>query len=278
MPYGQSPPDFWGRLQPEHWESATFCWMLSENEFRHRTLSQCGQDLIVVQLMHLLCHPESIPLFLDFGANTGNSESSTELLEIIGWQGLLVEPNLGLSSTLLNTRTSPLVAAALGSVESISLLITSSTAHKLGSLEQNITDHQLVRLNQQTSSEKSNLIRLPVPVLPMKYFLDFFKVLYSRCPDFLKIDIEGGELQAIKMLFDLPEYRPKFIEIENNTRSSACAEVLGRMGYDCLFVLDSFVEIWGYQKNQYRRDIITSIKFTQDSVQNGYRQAEKARF
>lgn len=123
MPYSQHPPAFWGSFKPDHWDGATFCWMLSENEFRGKTRSQCGQDLIVEQLMHLICSLDSIPLFLDFGANTGNSESSTELLEKHGWKGLLVEPNLGLVQTLLESRSSPVVSAALGTIEGIQLLL-----------------------------------------------------------------------------------------------------------------------------------------------------------
>jgi FkbM family methyltransferase len=242
MPFSFTPPTYWGEAIPEHWGKALFGWKLSEDEASGKTLSQCGQDLIVRSALSTSKNLKR-PLFIDFGANTGNSESSTELLEKSGWCGLLVEPNPHLFNLLNKNRATPSVCAALGDAPGIQTLRTSAEAHKLGALESNLGPYQMHRLTFESGALLSRIISVPVPVLPLSSFLEYFASLYGSKPDFIKLDIEGGEHIAIKMLSEGKDM-PSIIELENNMRSSENASILHACGYHCSFVLDSFVELW----------------------------------
>jgi hypothetical protein len=99
------------------------------------------------------------------------------------------------------------------------------------------------RLTFESEALLSRIISVPVPVLPLSSFLEYFASLYGSKPDFIKLDIEGGEHIAIKMLSEGKDM-PSIIELENNMRSSENASILHACGYHCSFVLDSFVELW----------------------------------
>jgi len=69
----------------------------------------------------------------------------------------------------------------------------------------------------------------------------------SRCPDLMKIDIEGLEVVALEGLgvTKTGECRPKGVSVEKNGNGPAATEVLKDLGYKCNYVSGSeFVCVW----------------------------------
>ena len=129
MPFGVEPPSYWGSHIPDHWTNGSiFTWCLKDDELKNKTLSQCGQDLIINSLIYNVKNK----LFLDLGANNGIDLSSTYLLEKLGWTGLLVEPNLELISSLSNNRSADILSAAVAPTHAISILSTSDLHTEFG--------------------------------------------------------------------------------------------------------------------------------------------------
>jgi len=257
MPFDHLPPPYWGSQIPEHWHNAVFCWKLAEFELAGRTQSQCGQDILVDALANTYFNNQNCFYFLDFGANDGVSESSTQFLEKSGWKGILIEPNPFLFHKLTSHRTSKTILAALGRPTSIQPFVTSFTSDKLGTLKSNLTDYQNSRLHADIEAEP--VFEFLVPVLTFELFLDFFYESFGLYPDFIKIDIEGGEESAIDMLC-AHSHRPSIIELENNLRRSECANRLLENGYTCCCIFDSFVEVWVHERIRQHFDILTILR------------------
>ena len=239
MPFAYEPPSYWGSLVPEHWtKGSIFTWMLKDDELKYKTLSQCGQDLIINSLII----EKSPRLFLDLGANNGIDLSSTYLLEKLGWSGLLVEPNIELMGTLTSNRTSDILAAAVAPEHDITILSTSDL-HTLGTLSDNTNSYQIERLIRETKGGKDSLRYKLVPSIPFSSLIKKFVKFYGSKPNFLKIDIEGMEEYVLSALCD-QKILPDVVEVENNLRTSSWSNIMSRSGYECKIVMDSFVEIW----------------------------------
>jgi len=205
---------------------------------KNPTDSQCGQDIVVEFLLPV----DSNRLYLDLGANDGVNGSSTFLLEKRGWRGMLVEPNVNLFPSLVSNRTnSYLLACAVGNKQEIMTLQTSD-CHTLGSLITDKSSYQYKRLSAESGGD-DKIRKLPVPVLTMEDILSSFYDIFNSSPDFLKIDVEGFEMQVVESLFKT-NHRPLVIEVENNERKGDIADSLLSEGYSLQIVMDSFVEIW----------------------------------
>lgn len=222
---------------PKHWKDCLYTWQYSGSKEMH---SQCGQDLIV----EYITPPNSNRTFIDFGANDGVTGSSTFQLEQRGWRGLLVEPSLEHVSSLLNRRSKSHLLPVAVSASSGIAKFASGTANTLNTLLVDPNTPQFKRLchasNDQTSIKY-------VPTLSVEDILKVFNGYFSSEPDFVKIDVEGLELNVISDLMKC-NCIPSIIEVENNKRESYCADILLANGYRCEIIMDSFVEIYTQKK------------------------------
>lgn len=227
---------------PSHWKNGCIFSYTEDyvsDNYKTKEGSQCGQDIVV----EILCPSHSNRLFLDIGANDGVNGSSTYQLEINGWRGLLVEPNINLIPSILSYRkNSDLIACAIGKDKGILNLHTSDVCHTLGTLIDDSTSFQVKKLLADSGGSK-NTKKLKVPVMPISDLISSFTDTYNSNPDFLKIDVEGLEAIILDELFKTP-CRPPIIETENFLRDETSAEILLKQGYTLQIVMDTFVEIW----------------------------------
>lgn len=240
-------PNYWGPAKPPHWETAIFCWKLtSEKTFPPEFSSQCGQDAIVEAAATIIPLSYLYPkTFVDIGANDGHNASSTFSLEQRGWTGLLVEPNIDLIPELIQYRKSPIISAAVGEEHGIGYLNYADTVDGLGTLVQNHDSYEFRRLLHEAKLKSQPLKKTPCPTITMSSLMECFHKLYATRLLYLKIDVEGFEINVVQQLSCIDkDLRPSIIEIENNQRRSDSADVLTSLGYTCSIVLDSFVEIW----------------------------------
>lgn len=249
MPFDLHPPSYWGDPIPLHWNDAICSWNLkyelkSSHHYNSKFSSQCGQDFIVFIINSLDVSSRSKPTFLDLGANDGHINSSTFSLESLGWEGLLVEPNIHLANEIIQNRNSPLISCAVGNEDKIGFLSSGQTTDGLGTIIEDSSTREWQRLHQETISKGEVLRKLPVPIVRLKSILNAFVEIYSRKISLLKIDVEGMELSIVKQLYEFATLRPNIVEVENNYRSSDVAQYLSAMNYKCAVVCDSFVEIW----------------------------------
>ena len=243
MTFSYQTPSHWGKAKANHWDDALFVWLIGT--ISKNIYSQCGQDIFIIQLADYLNYKDRT--FIDLGANTGLEGSTTFLLERKGWIGILVEPNLNLAGGLAKTRTSQTISAAVGEQRGIQKFITSDKAHQLGTISKE-NKYQTQRLVQETASQDGNILESYVPVVQLRDIFEAYTSYTNKKPlTLLKIDIEGGEHDVVKQLEAMKE-RPLIIEIENNLRENKTGELLEKMGYHCLVVMDSFVEIWCERK------------------------------
>lgn len=244
MPLSKDPPEFWGAARPAHWNAgALFTWMLSNAELRGKTLAQCGQDIFVQKICATLLQ-EKKPLYLDIGANEGSNGSSTQFLEMAGWTGLMVEPNPYLFRKISSSRKDPILCAAVSDTPGVDVLVTGRRSHKLGTLMSHFIGYQKNRLEEEVNITTSDtIVSLVVPSVTLISLLKFFESYFGALPDFLKVDAEGCETEIVTALAST-ESRPLLIEVENNQRQEHAALILSSMGYRCIIVMDSFVEIW----------------------------------
>lgn len=184
--------------------------------------------------------------FLDLGANDGITGSSTYNLEKKMWRGILVEPNLQLVANLQASRESCVLAVGVGASTEIQTLLTSHI-HTLGTMVSDKNGYEYQRLCRESGGEQ-NVVKQAVAVLSIKRILHIYRDYLGIEPSFVKLDVEGLEMAVLQGLL-ATECRPFVIEVENNTRSNAWADVLNKSGYNLIAVLDSFVEIWIYERD-----------------------------
>jgi FkbM family methyltransferase len=153
--------------------------------------------------------------FIEAGANDGVSQSNTYYLERIrGWTGLLIEPVPEFAAACRRNRRAKVVEAALVSpaedgttVELLTAGLMSTVRGALGD-EQATTNHVASGVAVQGLKQSE---RLRVPARTLSRILD--ESGCSQPIDLLSLDIEGGEIGALRGL-DLDRHAPRFICVE----------------------------------------------------------------
>lgn len=150
--------------------------------------------------------------FVDVGANDGVTGSMTFSLEQDGWRGILVEPNPILVELLKSKRQSTIVNCAVSSAENaleFNFVSGPDNLHGLSRFNYSEEFAELVKKNQGTIEKKM------VECQKLENIL--FKNNVQTDFSFLKVDVEGHELEVFKSL-NLEKFKPILIVAEDNTK------------------------------------------------------------
>ncbi len=183
--------------------------------------------------------------FVDVGANDGITNSMTYTLEKTGWSGLLIEPNPILITSLQAKRTSKIINCAISSVETpleFNIVSGEGNLHGLSRFNYSPEFEDLVKKNSGTIEKKMVECKMLQNLLPPNNIPTDFS--------FLKVDVEGHELEVFKSL-NLNDFQPRLIVAEDNTKDKDKAVrqylkkfnyiVIARKGMNNYFVKRSYL-------------------------------------
>jgi FkbM family methyltransferase len=155
--------------------------------------------------------------FVEVGANDPRQGSQTFALEQAGWRGVLVEPQPDLAEALKTGRTAQVFPVACSSPDNAGRTMSLYLAGMLSSLDSRLA---------VTGLRPERTIEVPVRTLD-----DILTEAAAPAPiDFLSIDIEGHETQALAG-FSFARWRPRLVLIEDHLTSLAKHRLLTRSGY-----------------------------------------------
>ena len=201
-------------------------------------VSQAGQDAIVDRLLG----QKSGGTFIDIGAYDGVTGSNSLFFERVrDWTGVMVEPVASQREKAEQARKSPCLPYAVSTKKGTAEMITVSEGYtQMSGLSQSYDAEMLekVRANPRHVEE--------IVKVPTRSIAAILKEVDIPDPDFISLDIEGGELEALSK-FPFKNHDVKVWAIENNTSDSALPALMRDNGY-------SLVEFCGpdeiYLKNQ----------------------------
>lgn len=195
-----------------------------------RAKSQFGHDAFVLAALG----EKTGGYFVEVGAGDGVSLSNTHLLEtVLGWRGLLIEPNPLFHASIRRNRKAALDARA---------------AYSSGGESVAFVDYEeLSTLLPFKSGDGHDREGRPVIRVETAMLDDIFAA--HGVPgeiDFLSVDTEGSELEVLKGL-DFVRYRPRVMTVEHNSvpwRRRVIIEHLSRRGYRPVLEDRSGVDTW----------------------------------
>jgi FkbM family methyltransferase len=196
----------------------------SSSSMTYRFTSQFSEDLVLYEFFRE--HPPGF--FVEAGAYDGVTFSNTYLLETLGWKGLLVEPHPGLAETCRQQRPDcEVVQKALGPNDANGTIDFTCADDANGGSPLSFTEASQEHI-ERCGKEGYSFQKIQVELASLDSLLE----RRTQRVDFLSLDIEGFELQALKG-FDLLKFSPSVLLVELNfdSRDEAVKEHVGRFGY-----------------------------------------------
>jgi FkbM family methyltransferase len=176
--------------------------------------AQWGEDRLVWDYFH--AKPRGF--FIEVGANDPINLSQTYLLEQNGWEGILVEPQAECCQRLRQARPrSTVIQAACG-----------APAQKGKALFRLATSHDRSMLATQTPDDDvafAGTVEVDLVTLD-----DLLAERGNPKPDFVSIDVEGGEL-AVLQGFNLAKHQPGLLVVEDHVEHLRLHAYLRTQGY-----------------------------------------------
>lgn len=213
--------------------------------------SQHGEEIVLQQYFQ----GKASGYFIEAGALDGINLSNTWLYEQLGWQGLLVEAHPGLYEQCKARRAkSAVYNVALGAHDNAGVDFFCAEKPGIagqpgiaGPLSFSAVDPEH---EQRCLAEGYQINKVTVPMRTLNALLVEQQV---ESVDFLSLDIEGAELEALQG-FDLAKYRPQVLLIESNTDSALAAIQahvarsgyvrVDRLGDNYFYVPETAVDEW----------------------------------
>lgn len=164
--------------------------------------AQNGEDIVLARALKPW---ERKGFWVDCGAGHPKYDSVTKLFSQFGWTGINIEP-LDEEFTLL-TQDRPLdvnIQCLLGEQEGIGSIFAGPAENRGSST----TDPKLVERYAKDFGQTFHESQVPVRTLR-----DILRDEQFPAIDFLKIDVEGAELEVLRGI-DLAEFKPKILVIE----------------------------------------------------------------
>lgn len=186
--------------------------------------SQAGQDRIIDSLMG-----EKPGVFIDVGGYDGVRGSNTLFLEQIrGWTGVLVEPVTSQIDKASIARKCPCLSYAVAPEDgTASFIAVTEGFTQMSGLAAHYDPNLLERVRKDPR-HKEETVEVETRTLSR-----ILKESGYENPDFVSLDIEGGELAVLKG-FDFKAHKVRFWAIENNSNSPEIANLMTKNGYELI--------------------------------------------
>lgn len=187
--------------------------------------SQAGQDLVVDQLMKR----KRGGTFVDIGGYDGVTGSNTYFLETNrGWTGALVEPVKAQLVKAAAIRTCPCIGVAIAPTEGEADFIEISEGYTQMSGLADTYDEKLLKTVRDDRRHRENITKVKTKTISS--ILEYIEI---PDPDFISLDIEGGEIACLKA-FPFKDHDVTMWAIENNTGTSEIKQIMEQNGYDLI--------------------------------------------
>jgi FkbM family methyltransferase len=185
--------------------------------------SQAGQDRVVDRLLG----GKRGGVFVDVGGYDGVTGSNTLFFEESrGWTGVLVEPVPAMLDRARRRRRCPCLGVAVATSEGEAEFIEVTEGYTQMSGLAGTYDPALLEQVRADPRHREAVRRVPTRTLSA--------ILTEEGvpdPDFLSLDIEGGEI-AVLEAFPFERHRVAVWSIENNTADPRIAAIMRAHGYD----------------------------------------------
>ncbi len=185
--------------------------------------SQAGQDLIVDRIMN----QKEGGTFVDVGAYDGVTGSNSLFFERWrNWTGVMVEPVAAQRAKAEKMRSAPCMAYAVASEKGTAEFITVTEGFTQMSGLSSTYDDKLLERVRSDPRHAEKVVKVPTRTL--SEILEEADIMH---PDFVSLDIEGGELAALTA-FPFDKHDVTVWSIENNTADPALPALMRDRGYN----------------------------------------------
>ncbi len=189
--------------------------------------SQKGQDKF---LNEEVFNGKEGGFFVDIGAHDGISFSNSYFFEkYLGWKGICIEPNPDIFPKLIQNRLSLCLQLAVAK-ENKKFNFLKCEGYMLemysGIFELMDVKH-IERIEKEMQIFGGSCSTIEIQCKPISEILNEYNI---NSIDFINIDIEGGEEEAIKSI-DFKKTKIKAILVENNFRENKIQKYLESWGY-----------------------------------------------
>lgn len=185
---------------------------------------QLGEDFVVYKFFD----GNKSGFYVDVGASDGKRFSNSILFERLGWQGICVEAHPFYYSYCVKNRPNAKVYnCAVSNSNKKELTFHASKHGALSCLDPSVANNYKVAFKSFDGYVK----KFPVRIESINSLLTKNKV---DKVDYLTIDIEGTEIDALKS-FDIDKYQPKLFVIEamNKQKEMQLKRYMKQFGYQC---------------------------------------------
>lgn len=188
-------------------------------------MSQAGQDTVVDRYFN---HMEG-GTFIDVGGYDGVTGSNTVFFEKWrSWTGILVEPVETYRSRAEKARTCPCLPFAVSDTAGTASFISVTEGFTQMSGLTETYDEGV--LNKVRANPRHKEVSVEVETKPLAVILEEAGIEH---PDFVSLDIEGGELATLKA-FPFAKHRVGVWSIENNTGTREVNDLMRGQGYELI--------------------------------------------
>jgi FkbM family methyltransferase len=191
------------------------------------------QDYFALWVRNKSSAKASDAIFVEVGANDPKVGSNTYSLEIIGWNGLLIEPNPILATRLEKIRTATVKQVACSQIEGTLSIYVPDGASGLAHV---VNDSETKMFGQGET--------IVVRAVRLTDLLE--QIGFPPTIDYLSIDVEGHEIDVLNGL-DLSRFQFQAVTIEHNYNGEAIAyfdSYFGASGYQRVFSRLSAFDAW----------------------------------